>query len=54
MVRGRRHHNNKGLRKIQRGKIQRQVEDMSKRILGRGSYAPSNFRRFLRSSNQDG
>lgn len=53
-MKGRRHHNNKGTRKIQRGKVARQVEDMARRILGRGDYAPSSLRRFLRSSNQDG
>ncbi len=33
----RRHHNNRGLRQIKRGKTQDQVEDMSKRIIGRKS-----------------
>ena len=35
MLRSRRHHNNKGTRKIQRGKVAEQVKDMARRILGR-------------------
>ena len=33
-MKGRKHHNNKGLRQIQRGKTADQVEDMAKRIFG--------------------
>ena len=55
MVRERRHHNNKGLRQIKRGKTQEQVEDMVRRILGRRDIdVPGNLRGLPRSSNQDG
>lgn len=41
----RRHHNNKGLRQIKRGKTEKQVEDMARRILGGNNAERHNLRK---------